>query len=117
MADALGSARRPWFDRAVMPISFALACAIMAVVAYTLWQARQDAWTLAIRYGQSLARALQNDIGRNIERYDLAMQDMSDAHANPLALVTPEARQSVLFDRTAGGVASVQRVAAGKMVV
>jgi diguanylate cyclase (GGDEF)-like protein len=104
MTDALRPARRRSFDRAVMPISFALACAIMAVVAYTLWQARQDAWTQAVRYGQSLVQALQNDIGRNIERYDLAMQDMRDALANPaLAHVNPEARQSVLFDRAAGG--------------
>ena len=65
-----------------MQISFALACAILAVVAFTLWQARRDAWTQAVRYGQSLVQALQNDISRNVELRDLALQDLSDALTN-----------------------------------
>jgi hypothetical protein len=75
-------ARRHSFDRAIMPISFALAWAILAVVAFTLWQARHYARTQAVRYGQSLVQALQNDISRNVELRDLALQDLSDALTN-----------------------------------
>src|SRR5436190_19610005 len=89
-------------SRAIMPISLALACAIMAVVAFTLWEARQDAWTQAERYSRSLVQALQNDIGRNIELYDLSLQGLSDALANPaLAKMAPNVRQQVMFDRAA----------------
>jgi hypothetical protein len=50
-----------------MPISYAFACAIVAVVAFTLWEACQDAWAEADRYGRSITQVLRTDIGRNIE--------------------------------------------------
>jgi galactokinase/mevalonate kinase-like predicted kinase len=54
--------------------------------------AGQDTWTQAVRYGQSLVQALRNDISRNIELRDLALQDMSDALANrALANFSPDA--------------------------
>jgi diguanylate cyclase (GGDEF)-like protein len=104
MIDAIPPARRSSFDRAIIPISLVLALAIIAVVAFTMWQARQDAWTQAVRYGQSVVQALQNDVRRNVELSDLAMQDMTDALGNPLLTnASPQQRQSLLFDRAAGG--------------
>jgi diguanylate cyclase (GGDEF)-like protein len=103
MTDTLRSAREPSFSRAIMPISFAVACAIMALVASTLWEARQDAWTQAVRYSQSLMQALQYDIGRNIEIYDLSLKGLSDALTNPeLASLPDSVRRLVLFDQAAG---------------
>jgi hypothetical protein len=87
-----------------MPISYALACAIVAVVAFTLWEARQDAWIEAERYGRSITQVLRNDIARNIELYDLSLQRLRDAIVSTdIAGMTPRARQWALFDRAATG--------------
>jgi cellulose synthase/poly-beta-1,6-N-acetylglucosamine synthase-like glycosyltransferase len=70
MNDGLPQVRLRRLSRVIMPISYALACAIVAVVAFTLWEARQDAWAEAVRYGRSITQVLRNDIARNIELYD-----------------------------------------------
>jgi hypothetical protein len=83
MNNVLPEVRPPRLSRIIMPISYALACAIIAVVAFTLWEARQDAWTEAERYGRSITQVLRNDIARNIELYDLSLQRLRDATVNP----------------------------------
>jgi diguanylate cyclase (GGDEF)-like protein len=104
MNNVLPEVRPPRLSRIIMPISYALACAIIAVVAFTLWEARQDAWTEAERYGRSITQVLRNDIARNIELYDLSLQRLRDATVNPdIASMAPRARRWALFDRAATG--------------
>ncbi|MBV9237609.1 MAG: GGDEF domain-containing protein [Xanthobacteraceae bacterium] len=104
MKDPLPQVRLPGLSRVIMPISYTLACAIVAVVAFTLWQARQDAWTEAERYGRSITQVLRNDIARNIELYDLSLQRLRDGIVNPdIADIGPRARRWALFDRAATG--------------
>jgi diguanylate cyclase (GGDEF)-like protein len=104
MNDPVPQVRPPRLSRIIMPVSYALACAIVAVVAFTLWEARQDAWAEAERYGRSITQVLSNDIARNIELYDLSLQRLRDAIVNPdIAGMASTTRQWALFDRAANG--------------
>ena len=62
-----------------MPVSLALVCAIMAIVGFTLWQAREDA--RAQREGENIVQAIEADVARNIELYDLSLQGLREALA------------------------------------
>jgi hypothetical protein len=65
----------------IMPVSVALATAIAAIVAFTLWQAREDARARAEREGENIVQAIEADVARNIELYDLSLQGLQEALA------------------------------------
>jgi diguanylate cyclase (GGDEF)-like protein len=71
-------ARRHLASRSIMPISLALICAIMAIVGVTLWQAREDARVRAQREGENIVQAIEADVARNIELYDLSLQGLQE---------------------------------------
>ena len=89
-------------SRSIMPVSLALVCAIMAIVAFTLWQAREDARTRAQREGENIVHAIEADVARNIEVYDLSLQGLREALATvAVAHVEREVQRLALFDRAA----------------
>jgi diguanylate cyclase (GGDEF)-like protein len=85
-----------------MPASVALASAILAIVGFTLWQAREDALTRAQREGENIVQAIDADIARNIELYDLSLQGLREALATEaVARVGQEVQRLALFDHAA----------------
>ena len=95
-------AQRHMASRSIMPVSLALVCAIMAIVAFTLWQAREDARTRAQREGENIVHAIEADVARNIEVYDLSLQGLREALATvAVAHVEREVQRLALFDRAA----------------
>lgn len=68
----------------------------------TLYYERADVLRQANQNAANLARVISNDIGRNIELYDLSLRDMVDAAENPVARALPlPLRHLVTFDRAA----------------
>ena len=95
-------AQRHLASRSIMPVSLALVCAIVAIVAFTLWQAREDARARAEREGENIAQAIEADVARNIELYDLSLQGLREALATEaVAHVGHEVQRLALFDRAA----------------
>ena len=95
-------AQRHLASRSIMPVSLALVCAIVAIVAFTLWQARQDARTRALREGENIVQVIEADVARNIELYDLSLQGLQEALATEaVAHVGHEVQRLALFDHAA----------------
>jgi diguanylate cyclase (GGDEF)-like protein len=95
-------AQRQRISRIILPASVALASAIVAIVAFTLWQAREDAGTRALREGENIVQAIEADVARNIELYDLSLQGLQEALAtDAVAHVAQEVQRLALFDRAA----------------
>ena len=89
-------------SRIIMPVSVALATAIVAIVAFTLWQAREDARARAEREGENIVQAIEADVARNIEVYDLSLQGLREALATvAVAPAVQEVQRLALFDRAA----------------
>ena len=67
-----------------------------------LWELRRQTWDGATRAARNLVAAVSQDIGRNIELYDLSLQAVIDGLKLPeINRVGPETRQALLFDRAA----------------
>ena len=95
-------ARWQLVTRSTMPVSMVLVCAIVAIVVFTLWQAREDARTRAQREGENIVQAIEADIARNIELYDLSLQGLREALAiKAVADVAQEVQRLALFDHAA----------------
>ena len=95
-------AQRHLASRSIMPVSLALVCAIVAIVAFTLWQAREDARTRALREGENIVQVIEADVARNIELYDLSLQGLQEAWATEaVAHVGHEVQRLALFDHAA----------------
>jgi hypothetical protein len=78
-------AQRQLVSGIIMPASIVLALAILVIVAFTLWQAREDARARAEREGENIVQAIEADVARNIELYDLSLQGLSEALATSLS--------------------------------
>ncbi len=88
--------------RMVLTGAVAAMCGVMALTAWTIWDARRVAETNAIQTTGNLISALDHDIGRNIEIYDLSLRNVIDGLRSPgLAALTPALRNRVLFDGSA----------------
>jgi hypothetical protein len=95
-------AQRQRVNRIIMPASLAMASAIVAIVAFTLWQARGDARVRAEREGENIVQAIEADVARNIELYDLSLQGLQEALATvAVAPVAQEVQRLALFDHAA----------------
>src|SRR6516165_7085984 len=95
-------AQRHIASRSIMPVSLALVCAIMAIVVFTLWQAREDARARAQREGENIVQAIEADVARNIELYYLMSRGLREALAtSAVASVVQEVQRLALFDRAA----------------
>ena len=86
----------------IIPASAVLAFAIVAIVAFTLWQAREDARARAERDGENIVEAIEADVARNIELYDLSLQGLREALATSgVADVLQAVQRLALFDHAA----------------
>jgi Cache domain len=89
-------------SRIIMPVSLGMAFAIAAVVALTLWQEREDARARAEREGENIVQAIEADVARNVELYDLSLDGLREALAtSAVASVVQEVQRLALFDRAA----------------
>ncbi|HKT67435.1 MAG TPA: sensor domain-containing diguanylate cyclase [Burkholderia sp.] len=69
-----------------------------------LIEARQDAHDHAVENARNLMLLIERDISRNIELYDLSLQNVVDGLADPeLMALPPRQRHRLLFDRAASG--------------
>ncbi len=69
-----------------------------------LIEARHDAYDHAVENARNLMLLIERDISRNIELYDLSLQNVVDGLADPeLATLPPHQRHRLLFDRAATG--------------
>ncbi len=75
---------------------------ITGLAASLTWDARQDAWKHAIQSATNLVSALEHDIERNIEIYDLSIQAVMEGMQLPeIWSMSAEVRGLILFDRAA----------------
>ncbi|VWB23642.1 diguanylate cyclase [Burkholderia lata] len=69
-----------------------------------LIEARRDANDHAVENARNLMLLIERDIARNIELYDLSLQNVVDGIADPeLMTLPPRQRHRLLFDRAATG--------------
>ncbi|RKU03615.1 diguanylate cyclase [Burkholderia sp. Nafp2/4-1b] len=69
-----------------------------------LIEARHDAYDHAVENARNLMLLIERDISRNIELYDLSLQNVVDGLADPeLMTLPPRQRHRLLFDRAATG--------------
>ncbi|WP_175836311.1 GGDEF domain-containing protein [Burkholderia anthina] len=69
-----------------------------------LIEARRDAYDHAVENARNLMLLIERDISRNIELYDLSLQNVVDGLADPeLMTLPPRQRHRLLFDRAATG--------------
>ncbi len=80
----------------------ALLLGFCGLTAAMLVQLRAEAWTQAATGADNLLATLSQDIGRNVELYDLSLQSViSGLQLSQLPQLQPEVRQAVLFDGAA----------------
>ena len=72
---------------------------LMAVVGWVLAESHQAAWRYAAGTSSNLVTALQRDVERTIETYDLSLQSTVRAIGMPvISQIDPASRQQFLFD-------------------
>ena len=95
-----GTGRPQRLERWIVPATVLLTLSFCIVCSMILYALRQGAWEAAQGTERNLAAAIQADIVRNIELYDLSLQAVVDGLKVPgLNDLTPEIRRRVLFDR------------------
>ncbi|KVU39746.1 diguanylate cyclase [Burkholderia ubonensis] len=88
----------------VIVLGVALLLFSWSLCASFLIDTRRDAYRHAIENARNLMLLIERDITRNIELYDLSLQNVVDGVADPAVMALPPAlRDRVLFDRAATG--------------
>ena len=83
-------------------LGIAVAVGMVALGAIVLLDARRDAWKQSEQAADNLAIALERDIARNIQVYDLSLQGTIEALRLPgIDEISPDLRQAAIFDRAA----------------
>jgi diguanylate cyclase (GGDEF)-like protein len=78
----------------LITIGFCAICLLLSL------DVRRSAWEQARLSAANLVSAIQTDVERNIELYDLSLQAVADGLREPdIGAVRPQIRQRVLFDR------------------
>lgn len=78
-----------------------LGAGLCAVCIALVKDARQTAWTHAIDTSRSVVAAIESDVSRTIESYDLSLQAVAENLGDPtINSLSPELRQKFLFDRS-----------------
>ncbi|AIO38718.1 diguanylate cyclase domain protein [Burkholderia cenocepacia] len=90
--------------RGVLAAGIVLLLFSWGLSASLLIEARHDAYDHAVENARNLMLLIERDISRNIELYDLSLQNVVDGLADPeLATLPPHQRHRLLFDRAATG--------------
>ncbi|MFC0388112.1 GGDEF domain-containing protein [Muricoccus vinaceus] len=88
--------------RVLAVVGMGVALGMLALAGLVLLDARADAWRQAKEASLNLARALEQDIARNLLSFDLSLQGTAGAlHLPGLDQATPQVRYMALFDRAA----------------
>src|SRR5882672_6830472 len=94
--------RMPFSTKRLTTISLVVALGFCAICVKVLWDIRQAAGAQASQAMTNLVAAVESDIARNIELYDLSLQAVVDGLQVPeINSISPEIRRLVLFDRAA----------------
>ena len=90
--------------RGVLAAGIVLLMFSWGLSASLLIEARRDAYDHAVENARNLMLLIERDISRNIELYDLSLQNVVDGLADPeLMTLPPRQRHRLLFDRAATG--------------
>ncbi len=88
--------------KAIIAFGLAVTVGLCAILAFVLWQDRNQEALQAERAGANVVATISSDIDRNLELYDLSLQAVVDGLKAPgIWDISPELRQLVLFDRAA----------------
>jgi len=92
-----------WLSSArLMVLTIIYLLAICGIFAAVLLSECQDVWAQTLRQAGNLSAALRQDFARNVELYDLSLQEVVDGWESPkVRAQEPELRQKILFDRAA----------------
>jgi signal transduction histidine kinase/CheY-like chemotaxis protein/HPt (histidine-containing phosphotransfer) domain-containing protein len=102
LMEQTGIGRSQRLERWIVPATVLLTLSFCLICGMVLYALRQGDWEAAEGTERNLATAIQADIVRNIELYDLSLQAVVDGLKMPgLDDLTPEMRRRVLFDRAA----------------
>lgn len=86
----------------LIAVSVVVTLAFCAICGTILWELRRATYERAVQSTTNLIAAIQSDIGRNFESYNLSLLAVADGMNLPqLNSLSPEVRQLVLFDRSA----------------
>jgi diguanylate cyclase (GGDEF)-like protein len=86
----------------LMGFSLAVALGFCIICGAVLWQERRNVWDHAGQNASNLVAAINSDIARNIEQYDLSLQGVIEGMKLPeINQVSRRARQAILFDHSA----------------
>lgn len=97
-----GPAKRGTPLRLLLAGAAAAVAVIIVLIGLLIWDAYRLTRAHAIQSAENLASALEHDIARNIEMYDLSLQAVADGLRLPeTATLRSEVRNYVLFDRAA----------------
>ncbi len=79
-----------------------VAVGFIVICASVLIEVRRSAWQLALQSSDNLVAAVEADIARNVELYDLSLQAVVDGvRSAEVQALSPRIRNLVLFDRAA----------------
>jgi hypothetical protein len=86
----------------LMALSLVVALGFCGICGTILWQARRNVWNQAGQAASNLVVAINSDIARNFEQYDLSLQGVIEGLKLPeINQVSRRARQAILFDHSA----------------
>lgn len=84
-------------------LSLTVALGFSVICGAILWQQRRSAWDHAGQNAGNLVQAINSDIARSIEQYNLSLKGVVERLKLPeIAQVSPKIRQTILFDHSAG---------------
>ena len=97
MSSRAGPRSRPW-DRTILIGTAAVVLGMIALMAWTIWDARRVRWAHAIQTNENLVSTLGHDIQHNIEVYDLTLRAVIEGLQLPEIMNAPAAlRNQALF--------------------
>jgi diguanylate cyclase (GGDEF)-like protein len=95
-------ATRVWRRRIGLLTAAAVIVALNVMVGWMLYNSRQATRQAAVQSASNLAAALERDIARSVELYDLSLQGVQEGMRLPdIDEYSPEMRSLILFDRAA----------------
>jgi hypothetical protein len=93
-----GLAEGPW----TLALAAGMIVGFCAICSYVLFDLRRAGWDQAHSAATNLATAIQSEIARNVELYDLSLQGVVENRTEPeIGWVSPRVRNLLLFDRAA----------------
>ena len=93
-----GLAEGPW----TLALAAGMIVGFCAICSYVLFDLRRAGWDQAHSAATNLATAIQSEIARNVELYDLSLQGVVENRTEPeIGWISPRVRNLLLFDRAA----------------